>query len=231
MVSNALAVFDLDGTLVETGPDLAGSCDHVLRAAGLPGIDVARLRPHIGFGARRMLTAAMDENGTPYDSALLDRLFDAFLVHYESRIAELSRPFDEMLAALDTLERAGVGAAVCTNKREGLARKLLGALGLSDRLAAIVGGDTCGVAKPDPTPLLHAIEAAGGARESSVFVGDSRVDRETARNAGVPFVGVTYGYTDVPMEALEPDRLCRPGEDVGAAILHCAGLAAPPLRA
>lgn len=226
MTARPLAVFDLDGTLIDTAPDLADSCDHVLRSNGLPGIDIETLKPAIGFGARRMLVGAMEANGVRVDDAQLDAMFDEYLIHYASRISKLSEPFPEMLACLDRLDASDVAVAVCTNKREDLARKLLDELSLTPRLAAIVGGDTFGVAKPDPLPLLKTIELAGSSRDRTVFVGDSRVDRETAKRAQLPFVGVTYGYSDTPMEALEPDRLCRPGDDVAAAILDIMPVAA-----
>lgn len=221
-MTSLLAVFDLDGTLIDTAPDLVDTCDHVLRSRGMAGVGMATLRPFIGFGARRMIVGALEANGVAESAVPVDEVLAEYLVHYESRIARLSRPFPEMLAALDTLEAAGAAIAVCTNKREDLAVKLLGELGLSARLAAIVGGDTFGVLKPDPKPLLETIRLAGATVERTVFVGDSRVDRETARAAALPFVGVTYGYSDTPMEELAPDRLLGPGEDVGAAILELA---------
>lgn len=224
MAPTPLAVFDLDGTLIDTGPDLADSCNHVLRANNLPGVEFEQVSRFIGFGARRMLRGALDANAVSVSDADMERMFEQYFAHYASRIARYSRPFPEMSACLDTLEAAGVPVAVCTNKREDLARLLLGELGLTPRLCAIVGGDTFGVAKPDPLPLLKTIELAGGARERTVFVGDSRVDRETAERAELPFVGVTYGYSDVPMADLKPHRLCHPGDDVGAAILELAGL-------
>lgn len=222
----ALAVFDLDGTLIATGPDLTDSCNHILRAHGFPEAEPAALFPFIGLGARRMIAGGLEANGIAPDGNTVDRLFADYLVHYESRIARFSKPFPEMRAALDTLDAAGVGSAICTNKREDLATKLMDELGLLGRFQSLVGGNTVGIAKPDPAPLFAAIERAGSTPERTVFVGDSRVDRETATNAGVPFVGVTYGYTDVPMEELAPDRLCQPGEDVAEAILSLLGVGA-----
>lgn len=214
-----LAVFDLDGTLIDTAPDLADTTNVVLAAEGLPPVASETLRTFIGMGAKAMIQCALKAHGVDVDAAELTRIRDAYLEHYASRIARLSRPFAEMTAALDALEAAGVACAICTNKQEGLARQLLDELSMTERFVAVTGGDTFAVSKPDPAHLLGTVERAGGRPERTVYVGDSRIDYETARAAGLPIVGVTYGYSDVPMEELGPDRLCGPGEDVAAAIL------------
>lgn len=215
-----LAVFDLDGTLVETGPDLTDTCNVVLALHGLPQVPAEQLHPFIGLGARQMLAGALEASGTKVPDATLDQVLDDYFSHYSSRIAKLSRPYPEVMAALDRLDAEGTPMAVCTNKREGAARQLLTELKLADRFKVIAGADTYGVSKPDPAHLYRTVEAAGGELTRTVFVGDSRVDRLTASHAGVPFVGLTYGYSDTPMEELSPDKLLRPGEDVGEAILE-----------
>jgi len=207
-MKGALAVFDLDGTLVDTAPDLADTTNAVLAAHGHPAVPHETLRPCIGLGARAMIACALEKNGLDLPAAEIDRIHADYLGMYASRIAELSRPFPEMIAALDCLAAVGVAAAV------------LDALSLTTRFVVIAGGDTYGASKPDPLPLLRAIADAGGAVERAVFVGDSRIDRETARAAGVPMVGVTYGYSDVAMRDLAPERLLDRGEDVAAAILE-----------
>jgi phosphoglycolate phosphatase len=219
-MASDLAVFDLDGTLVETGPDLVDSCNHVLAARGMPQVPPETLHPFIGLGALRMISGALDASGISVTEEELDGIYADYLVHYESRISRYSRPFPEMATALDVLADEDVAVAVCTNKKEALARKLLTEIGVIERLAGLSGGDTYGVSKPDPEHLLRTIADAGGTPERTVFVGDSRIDRETARAAGVPMVGVTYGYTDVPMRELSPERCLAQGEDVAAAILH-----------
>nr|WP_255720281.1 phosphoglycolate phosphatase [Acuticoccus kalidii] len=214
-----MAVFDLDGTLVDTAPDLVDTCNVVLAARGIATVDPARLRYEIGMGARAMIEGALRINGVTLGADELDRAHEEFLTHYASRIDKLSRPFPELLAALDRLTVENVALAVCTNKAEGLARQLLDALGLSPRFVVVTGGDTFAVKKPDPAHLLQTIALAGGDKDRCVYVGDSRIDRETAAAAGIPMVGLTYGYSDVPMTELAPERLLAPGEDVGAAIL------------
>jgi len=225
-MTDALAVFDLDGTLVETGPDLVDTTNVVLAENGHRTVAPETLHPFIGLGARAMIEGALTASGTTLASADVDRIFTDYIAHYSRRIAKLSRPFPEMLAALDALDAAGVAVAVCTNKREDLARTLLDALDLTPRFTVITGGDTYAVCKPDPAHLTNTIEAANASPRRTVFVGDSRVDRETAAAAGIPIVGVTYGYSDVPMKDLAPDRLLGPGEDVAASILEL--LAARP---
>ena len=217
---NGLAVFDLDGTLVDTAPDLIDTCNIVLERRGVPPMAAADLMPHISMGARAMIAASLASAGITLPSDEIDVVYSDFLEHYPERIARYSRPFPELLDALDRLEAAGVGLAVCTNKREKNARQLLDALGLTPRFRFVAGFDTFPVSKPDPGHLTGTIEAAGGAVNRTVYVGDSRVDVMTARAAKVPFVGLGYGYTDVPMRDLAPDRLMDRGDDVGAAILE-----------
>src|SRR5262249_45197790 len=122
-------------------------------------------------------------------------------------IADESRPFEGLEAALDELEGRGYRFAVCTNKLEWLSKLLLDRLGMTPRFAAICGADTFGVAKPDPTVLHQTIARAGGLSAASLMVGDSGTDIGTARRAGIPVVGVSFGYTDVPIADLKPDRL------------------------
>ncbi|WP_420394742.1 HAD hydrolase-like protein [Acuticoccus sp.] len=214
-----LAIFDLDGTLVDTAPDLVDTCNVVLSRRGVPTIQPERLRVHIGMGAKAMIAASLQESGVTLGDDELEAVHREYLTHYGERIARDSRPFPELLAALDTIAAADVAAAVCTNKREALATQLLAELGLLDRFVFVAGFDTFAVSKPDPGHLLATISAAGGVPDHAVYVGDSRIDRETAQAARVPFVGLTYGYSDVPMTELAPDRLLGRGEDVGAAIL------------
>lgn len=220
---NGLAVFDLDGTLVDTAPDLIDTTNVVLARRGVPAMKAADLLPHVGLGARAMIDATLLAAGITLPDAEIDACHAEFLSHYGERIAKLSRPFPEMLDALATLEGAGVGLAVCTNKREANAKALLSALGLLHRFRFVAGADTFTVSKPDPGHLTQTIDNAGGTADRTVYVGDSRVDVMTARAANVPIVGVTYGYTDVPMTALDPDRLLNRGDDVGAAILELMG--------
>lgn len=218
-MTTRLAVFDLDGTLVDTAPDLIETANHVLKARGITPVPGEVMRRFIGLGAQAMIESALRAHNTDLGSVDLEALKVEFVAHYQTRIAKLSYPFEEITAALPVLQSAGVVLAVCTNKREALARMLLDELQLMDKFVALTGGDSFAFAKPDPRHLTETVTLAGGTPEATVFVGDSRVDFETARNAKLPLVGLSYGYSDVPMVDLKPDRLCMPGDDIAAAIL------------
>lgn len=198
-------VFDLDGTLVETAPDLTAALNTVLALEGLPRADPIRARNAIGHGARAMIARALADLSEPADDARLDRLLAEFLDYYVAHIADESHPYPGLSAALDRLEGDGWQFAVCTNKRAPLANALLDALDLSRRFRAIAGPDTFGMAKPDPAHLLRTIEAAGGDAATAIMVGDSRTDVDTARAAPTPVIGVDFGYTDTPMTEIGPD--------------------------
>jgi len=200
-------LLDLDGTLVDTCPDLLDALNNVIRPYG--GTDMTRdvFQPFIGRGARHMIERALATEEIRLEPEMMDSVHAAFLEHYERRIARLSRPYPGAVAAIDRMRADGARFAVCTNKLEGLARRLVDELGLAGRLDAVAGPDTYGAAKPDPAMLLRTIEAVGGTAACAVMVGDSRFDLEAARNAGLPFIGVSFGYTETPMAALDPDVL------------------------
>jgi len=200
-----LLVLDLDGTLVDTAADLIATLNIVLLGEGLRPMTRADAGALLGAGARAMIERGFRLNGAPLDTATLDRLFAAYIPLYESRIAEESRPFPGAIAALDRFAAAGWRFAVCTNKLEGLSRRLLDELGLSPRFAAICGGDTFAVRKPDAGHLLGTIARAGGDPATTVMVGDSGTDVNAAKNAGVPVVAVGFGYTDAPVASYGPD--------------------------
>lgn len=211
-------VFDLDGTLVDTAPDLVGAANHVLTGLALAPLPAAALRPWISFGARRMIVEALASHGVARDEATIDLLLASFLDHYVANIAAASRPFPGAVAALDRLLARGATLAVCTNKRHALAVQLLDALALSPRFGAIAGRDTFPVSKPHPDHLLGAVAMAGGDPARTVLIGDSAVDVATARAARVPIVGVSFGYTDTPMHALRPDALIDHYDQLDAAL-------------
>jgi len=204
---DATIVFDLDGTLVDTAPDLVHATNHVLGLCGLPKVPAEDLRPWISFGARRMIIEALWASDTERSDAEVDELLEAFLAHYSANIAVSSRPFDEAVAVLDRLRAAGARLAICTNKREALSRQLLGELAILDRFDAIAGRDTFAVYKPHPDHLFGTISLAGGLRERAVMVGDSPTDIATARAAGIKVVAVSFGYSEVAPEDLGADVL------------------------
>lgn len=210
-----VVAFDLDGTLADTAPDLAAGLNHALVALGRPAIPPASVRHLIGHGARALLRRGLAESGEATE-ALVEQGFPIFLEHYAAHICDGTTLFPGIEEALADIERAGAAIAVCTNKQEALTRKLFGALGWSDRFAALVGGDTLPVRKPDPAPLIEAIARAGGGR--GVLVGDSITDADTARAAGVPFVAVSFGFSDRPVEALGADAVIHRYGELKAAL-------------
>ncbi|MGL4541531.1 MAG: phosphoglycolate phosphatase [Polymorphobacter sp.] len=199
-------VFDLDGTLVDTSSDLCAALNHVLRRFARPEVDPETVRHLVGHGARALIQRGLALAGDD-DPALVEAAVPHFLRHYTDHIADGSRPYPGIDDVLDALAKAGVVTAVCTNKPEALARQLLGALGWQQRFAAVVGGDSLPVRKPDPAHVLGTIAAVGGAVETSVFVGDSSVDVAAARAARVPVVIVSFGFNDKPAAELGADAI------------------------
>jgi phosphoglycolate phosphatase len=161
----------------------------------------------VGGGARLMLERGLSADGRTLPPAELDRLVEDFIAHYAAHIADRSKAFPGVEAALDALASRGCRLAVCTNKLEWLSVRLLDVLGLSGRFAAICGADTFGVAKPDPDVLRHTLVRAGGRPDHAVMVGDSITDIATARAAGIPVVAVDFGYSDIPVAGLGPHRI------------------------
>ena len=198
-------IFDLDGTLVDTAPDLIDTLNVILGREGLPAVPYDQARALIGHGARRMLERGLAVAGRPAGN--IDRMFGEFIAYYSEHVADRSRPFPGVETALDTLAGRGCKFAVCTNKLEWLSGRLLKHLGLAWRFAAICGRDTFRVQKPHPDALLGALRRAGGSLNRAVMVGDSQTDIATARAALMPVVAVDFGYTEVPVSELEPDKI------------------------
>jgi phosphoglycolate phosphatase len=211
-------VFDLDGTLVDTAPDLINALNHVLDREGLPPVPLQSARNMIGAGARKLIERGLEAEGRSVGVEDINRLTADFIAYYADHIADESRPFEGLEAALDHLAARGHRLAVCTNKLEWLSKRLLDALGLSPRFAAICGADTFGVQKPDPTILRETVARAGGQLSTSIMVGDAGTDVGVARRAGVPVIGVSFGYTDIPIADLKPDRLIHHMKDLPGAV-------------
>lgn len=193
-----VAVFDLDGTLADTGADLIAAANAAL---GAPLLDPERHRATAFAGGRAMLRAGLG----PGHEDEVERLYPVLLDAYAQAIAVETRLYDGAEAALDAIEAAGWRLAICTNKPEGLARALLGALGVLDRFPVLLGADTLAWKKPDPRHLLEAVSQSGGVRELAVLVGDTVTDREAARAAGIPCVLVGFGPGEV--ETLGPEAI------------------------
>ena len=211
-------VFDLDGTLVDTAPDLIETLNVILARHKVPPVAFEDARAMIGAGVKPLLTRGLASQGVHLPVAEIDALFEEYLALYAAHIADHSRPFPGLEGALDALAADGCILAVCTNKLEWLSVRLLDALGLSHRFAAICGQDTFPMRKPDPEMLRLTIAKAGGSVERAVMVGDSMTDVLTAKNAAVPVVAVDFGYTETPPAALGADRLISHFDALPAAV-------------
>ena len=224
MTAAPTLVFDLDGTLVDTAPDLIDALNFVLEREGLPAVPLQAARTMIGAGARKLIERGLELEGREASTVDINRMTADFIEYYAAHIADGSRPFDGLEIALDELSARGFRFAVCTNKLEWLSKRLLGELGLSTRFAAICGADTFGVAKPDPAILQQTVLRAAGKMSSTIMVGDAGTDIGVARRAGVPVIGVSFGYTDVPIAELKPDRLIHHMLDLPSAVESLAAL-------
>ena len=200
-------VFDLDGTLIDTAPDLIDTLNVILTREGLAPVPFETGRNLIGGGVKVTIERALSTEGRVCAPTELDRLYAAFVAHYTDHLADRSRPFPDLESALDQLAGAGHRLAVCTNKLEALSVRLLKMLNLAPRFAAICGPDTFGVQKPDPEAFRRTVLRADGEPAVAIMVGDSKADVYTARAAQVPVIMVDFGYSDVPIASLRPDRI------------------------
>ena len=211
-------VFDLDGTLIDTAPDLVDTLNVVFAREGWPPVPYETARNTIGGGARMMIARGIAAEGIAVAPAKLDQLFADFIAHYTEHLADRSRPFPGLTDALDVLASGGCRFAVCTNKLERLSVLLLKQLKLADRFAAICGQDTFGIQKPDPEVLRRTVTAAGGSLPHAIMIGDSVTDIRTARAAGIPVIAVNFGYSERPVSELGPDRIISHFEQLRSAI-------------
>ena len=203
--------FDLDGTLLDTSPDLLAAVNHVLGEAGRPLLRVEEIKPMIGGGAKHMLQLGLDASGG-IDPEEFRPLYKAMLRFYEANVSAGTRPFEGAIAALDALDAIGVKTAIVTNKFESLAVKLLDELALRDRFVTVIGGDTMdrilgskGNAKPSAAPIREMIARCGGGR--AAFIGDSIYDIMAAKNAGIASIAVSFGFLMEPVEELGADAV------------------------
>ena len=210
--------FDLDGTLVETHQDLVGTLNRMLVQHGLPEVPMEGAAALIGGGARALLQHGFERAGAPVEDARDPALFDAFIADYIGHIADHSMPFEGVVEILDRLAERGAILVVATNKRTDLSLSLLDALDLTRRFAAVVGPDKVSARKPSGAHLKEAVLMGGGDPAKAIMIGDASPDTEAARDAGMPCIVVTYGYTPIPPEDLGGDVLIDAFEDVEEAI-------------
>lgn len=198
-------IFDLDGTLVDTAPDLLGALNAILSREGRRKVDIADLRHLVGHGARTMLDVAFSMTGGAPDPERLIGLTDAYIAHYRAHIAEESRAFEGVQETLSLLKEGGARLGVLTNKPQALALPLLNALKLTSYFGAIHGAGRYEYTKPDARVFRHVVEELGGG--PAVMIGDSITDVKTARAADAPVILVSFGYTPEPAHSLGADRV------------------------
>ncbi|MGA7268253.1 MAG: HAD-IA family hydrolase [Aestuariivirga sp.] len=200
-------IFDLDGTLVDTAPDLMRATNHVLEAIGRRPITMDEVRVFVGHGARALLSRGLAATGGLPDNYDVEPDYRRFVDFYAANIAGGSLPFPGTVALLDRLKAENIAMGVCTNKLEGLSLRLLEELDLLKYFGSVVGPDTIGIAKPDPRPFHESVARLGRKNPRAIMIGDSETDILTARNAGVPVIGVPFGYTPQHVSAFGPDRV------------------------
>lgn len=200
-----IVVFDLDGTLAETAPDIMRVLNVILVREGLAPLPLNRARELVGAGARALIERGFTVSGRILDADTLERLFQDFLEIYAQDVASHSHLYDGVLEAMKILQAQGYLLAVCTNKPILHTKLILEHFGISGQFAAVAGRDSFPFHKPDPRHLTMTIDAAGADPARAVMIGDSKTDIATAKAAGVPCICVPFGYTDVPIETLFPD--------------------------
>jgi phosphoglycolate phosphatase len=211
-------VFDLDGTLVDTAPDLTAALNAVMAREGRPLVPLDDVRHMVGRGARVLIERAMTATGQPWDAGTISDLVGHFIEYYDGNIAATSRPFDGAEMVCRRLAARGHKLGICTNKPERLSLKLLDALKLRELFPVVLGADSRPYRKPDPRHLLDTISALGGRPESAVMIGDSDTDVSTAKAAGVPVIVVSFGYTETPVRELGADLVIDHFEALEAAL-------------
>ncbi|HYD86138.1 MAG TPA: phosphoglycolate phosphatase [Vitreimonas sp.] len=216
-LADATIVFDLDGTLVDTAPDIVRALNETLALEGLPRVKLEAARTMVGQGARALIERAAARAGVSFRDERLDQLTETFVSFYRTDIARDSRAFPGVAAALEDLAASGAKFAVCTNKRTDLSHALLQALGMSDWFATIVGADAVADRKPHPDHYRAAVARAGGTVRRSVMIGDTIADIAAARGAGAPVAAVAFGYCDDGAEKLGADVVLRSFSEVAPA--------------
>lgn len=213
-LNGATIAFDLDGTLVDSAPDLIGAVNAVLMAEGLRALSYGRGRSLVSRGARSVLQHGLAIADVQDPTARVEALFPRFLSHYRAHIADESRPFPGVMRALSELRSSGARLVVCTNKPTDLARLLLMKLDMAQLFDGIVGADVVSAIKPSAAHLIEAVVAVGGKLSRTIMVGDADTDADCARAAGTPLILVDFGYSEVPAAALAPDVLLHRFDDL-----------------
>ncbi|MEM1376797.1 MAG: HAD-IA family hydrolase [Pseudomonadota bacterium] len=215
--SNPTAVFDLDGTLIDTAPDLVDAVNAVLQVEKIGTVSTEDLHHLVGHGGRAMIKAAYGKFGHDADEALIDRLIPVFIDAYAANMPGQSKPYPGVIELIDSLRSEGWICAVCTNKMKRLADPLLEALQLTSRFASVSGGDTYPFKKPDPRHITQTILEAGGNPKKAVMFGDSENDIVAAQGANIPVIAVDFGYTPVHVREFQPTKIISSYSDLTVA--------------
>ncbi|MEJ0070603.1 MAG: phosphoglycolate phosphatase [Pseudomonadota bacterium] len=215
-------ILDLDGTLVDSAPDLRAIAERVLAEAGRPALDLPTVKRFIGDGVRKLVERAFAATGPALDPAALDHATARFTELYEAAASVLTRPYDGVPETLARLRAGGIRLAVCTNKPMAAAAIVLRELGLAPLINAVSGGDSVARRKPDPEHVRDALQRIGGLPEQAVMVGDNEHDIAAGKAAGLVTIAVTYGYARVPYSVLGADRLIDRFSDLDRALRSLA---------
>ena len=213
-MSRGTLIFDLDGTLVDSAPDLADALDALLADHGLAPLGLDHTRRLIGHGVAELVRKGLAVRGQTPEPPALAAAVQRFLHHYTPHLSRKSRPYPGTVAVLQGLHDDGWRLVVCTNKLEASARKLLADLGLLPFFALVAGPDTYGVAKPDPAHLLHCLPPDNPASRPALMIGDAAPDIAAAQAAGLPVIAVNWGYGPQPLDSLMPDAIAMTMADI-----------------
>lgn len=216
-------VFDLDGTLVNTAPDLVAALNHVLQSEDLDPAPMSEVHSLVGRGAKAMIRTGIEYNGADPDKFNFDVLWDKFIAYYSENIAVHSHPYEQSVDVLEALQASKATLAVCTNKPQELANLLLSSLNMSRFFNAIVGFDGVPYPKPHGDHIQYSVIAAGGRTDRAIMVGDSQTDKKAARNAGLPFIFVPFGYEAAGLDKIEADIVVSHYSDMIDAISTLTG--------
>jgi phosphoglycolate phosphatase len=214
---NAL-LFDLDGTIIDSAPDVCSSLNRALDAMERPPITVEDTKMLVGFGARTLCDKALAMTGEPASEDDVELLLTGFLDGYRKNPCEHTIIFPGALDALNLFLGAGIQLGICTNKPEATCFPVLDALGLRHFFSSVICGDTIEFSKPDPRHIFHTLDEMGAELSDAAFVGDSEADVEAANNAGLPCILVTFGYCHAPFNSLNADAIIDHFDDLDAAL-------------
>jgi len=222
-IRDATLIFDLDGTIADTAGDLIEAANAALVERGFSRASSSAIRQGVGYGAKAMLRAALEETRETADEAELTHLAERLVAHYEPRIAIKTRLFPGFLDAAHALRDRGAKLALCTNKTERLATRLLAELGIPALFDATAGRDTFPFHKPDPRHITELVARAGGRLPLAAMIGDSEADVAAARGAGIAVIAVRFGYAVIPPDALGADAVLDTFHDLPALVEHLLG--------